>query len=569
MENLSLQEPIVFLVAAGLVVPLFKALKISPVLGFIIAGLFVGPYGIASLLPAQAEWVNYVLITNQEGVSGLAELGVIFLLFMIGLDLSLERLWAMRRLVLGMGNVQILATATVIAAIAYAWGNPLEAAIILGGCLALSSTAIVLQLLIDQGRFSSPAGHASFSILLAQDLAVVPLLFLVASFGQTAEGSTTTEFALAIGTAILALALIFVAGRIILRPLFRFVGRLESPELFMATTLLVVIATAAATHAVGLSAALGAFLAGLLLAESEYRHDIEMYIEPFKGLLLGLFFMSVSMQVDLAEVTNEPVWIVLAALGLCLIKILATTLTVRSFGYTWRNAGEAGVLLAQGGEFAFVVIGLALSFALLPETTAQFMLLVVSATMLITPLLAALSRKIGDSEASLEHVEQQTFADEITDHIILVGHGRTGKLLCQMLNHQAIPFVVLDRDPDLPEPTTDTTIQVGDATRSQILKKFRIHKARALVVCINQPDTVMHIVKAAKLAQPNLPILARARDETHAAQLLEAGAAVAVPEVLESGLQLAHTLLHKVDVSDHAADEIIAQLRHQALAIGK
>ena len=448
MEHLSLHEPIVFLVAAGLVVPLFKALKVSPILGFIVVGLFVGPYGIAALLP-DAVWVDLILITDQDGVSALAELGIIFLLFTIGLDLSLDRLWAMRRLVLGMGNVQILVTALVVGAIAYAWGNSLEAAIILGGCLALSSTAIVLQILIDQGRFSSPAGHASFSILLAQDLAVVPLLFLVASFADTGATSTAAEFALGVATALLTLTVIFVAGRLVLRPLFRFVGQLNSPELFMATTLLVVIATAATTHAVGLSAALGAFLAGLLLAESEYRHDIEMYIEPFKGLLLGLFFMSVSMQVNLAEVANEPLWIFLSAVGLCVIKSLLTSATARSFGYTWKDATEAGILLAQGGEFAFVVIGLALSFALLPETTAQFMLLVVSATMFATPLLAVLSRRVGERNRDAADSPDQPFADDITDHVIVVGFGRTGRLLSSMLNQHMIPFVAIDRNPDI------------------------------------------------------------------------------------------------------------------------
>ena len=565
MEHLSLHEPIVFLVAAGLVVPLFKALKVSPILGFIVVGLFVGPYGIAALLP-DAVWVDLILITDQDGVSALAELGIIFLLFTIGLDLSLDRLWAMRRLVLGMGNVQILVTALVVGAIAYAWGNSLEAAIILGGCLALSSTAIVLQILIDQGRFSSPAGHASFSILLAQDLAVVPLLFLVASFADTGATSTAAEFALGVATALLTLTVIFVAGRLVLRPLFRFVGQLNSPELFMATTLLVVIATAATTHAVGLSAALGAFLAGLLLAESEYRHDIEMYIEPFKGLLLGLFFMSVSMQVNLAEVANEPLWIFLSAVGLCVIKSLLTSATARSFGYTWKDATEAGILLAQGGEFAFVVIGLALSFALLPETTAQFMLLVVSATMFATPLLAVLSRRVGERNRDAADSPDQPFADDITDHVIVVGFGRTGRLLSSMLNQHMIPFVAIDRNPDIAADSDHTTIHMGDATRGQVLQKFHINRARALVVCINQPETVSHILQAVRLQHPDLPVLVRARDERQANDLLQAGATVAVPEVLESGLQLADALLQQMDMSEHAASEIVAEIRRAALA---
>ena len=560
MEHLSLQEIIVFLVAAGLVVPVFKTLKISPVLGFIIVGIFVGPHGLTTLLP-ENSWTQYVLITDKEGVTALAELGVIFLLVMIGLDLSIDRLWAMRKLVLGMGNVQILATATVIAAIAYAWGNSIEAAIILGGCLALSSTAIVLQLLVDQGRFGSPAGHASFSILLAQDLAVVPLLFLVASFGQSASGSMGGSLALAIGEAILTIVAIFFVGRAILRPLFRFVGRLDTPELFMATTLLVVIGAASISHAAGLSAALGAFLAGLLLAESEYRHDIELYLEPFKGLLLGLFFMSVAMEIDINEVTRNPIWIALSVLGLFAIKAIITTATAKLFGFSWAHASETGIFLAQGGEFAFVVLGLALSFALIPADTTQFMLIVVSATMFITPFLANLSRYVGSKlEKNVENPVSEV-SEELADHIVLIGYGRTGRMLSDMLNTHMIPFIVIDRDTDLVE---GDSVQIGDATRSPTLSKFQIEQAQALVICINQPDTVSHIIDAARRLTPEIPILVRAHDEQQAKQYLGLGATVAVPEVLESGLQLAQALLTQMEVPDHASGEIVAQLRQQA-----
>ena len=560
MEHLSLQEIIVFLVAAGLVVPVFKTLKISPVLGFIIVGIFVGPHGLTTLLP-ENSWTQYVLITDKEGVTALAELGVIFLLVMIGLDLSIDRLWAMRKLVLGMGNVQILATASVIAAIAYAWGNSIEAAIILGGCLALSSTAIVLQLLVDQGRFGSPAGHASFSILLAQDLAVVPLLFLVASFGQSASGSMGGSLALAIGEAILTIVAIFFVGRAILRPLFRFVGRLDTPELFMATTLLVVIGAASISHAAGLSAALGAFLAGLLLAESEYRHDIELYLEPFKGLLLGLFFMSVAMEIDINEVTRNPIWIALSVLGLFAIKAIITTATAKLFGFSWAHASETGIFLAQGGEFAFVVLGLALSFALIPPDTTQFMLIVVSATMFITPFLANLSRYVGSKlEKNVENPVSEV-SEELADHIVLIGYGRTGRMLSDMLNTHMIPFIVIDRDTDLVE---GDSVQIGDATRSPTLSKFQIEQAQALVICINQPDTVSHIIDTARRLAPEIPILVRAHDEQQAKQYLGLGATVAVPEVLESGLQLAQALLTQMEVPDHASGEIVAQLRQQA-----
>ena len=560
MEHLSLQEIIVFLVAAGLVVPVFKTLRISPVLGFIIVGVFVGPNGIATLLP-DISWTQYVLITDKEGVKGLAELGVIFLLVMIGLDLSIERLWAMRKLVLGMGNLQILACAIAIAPIAYAWGNSIEAAIILGGCLALSSTAIVLQLLVDQGRFGTPAGHASFSVLLAQDLAVVPLLFLVASFGAASTGSAGGSLTLAILEAVLTIAAIFIVGRLLLRPLFRFVGKLDTPELFMATTLLVVIGAASISHAAGLSAALGAFLAGLLLAESEYRHDIESYLEPFKGLLLGLFFMSVAMELDLRAIADNPFWIAISVLGLFVLKAVITTLTTKSFGFSWSQSAETGIMLAQGGEFAFVVIGLALSLALIPSDVSQFMLIVVSATMFLTPLMANLSGYVGTWLSKDTGTAEQITTENLSDHVVLVGYGRTGRMLSQMLNTHMIPFLILDRNAEL---VGDNGVQIGDATRTGVLSKLELNAARALVVCINERDTVNNILDAAKRVAPNVPILVRAHDEKQARQYLELGAAVAVPEVLESGLQLAEALLGQIDFSEHASSEIVTQLRQQA-----
>jgi CPA2 family monovalent cation:H+ antiporter-2 len=558
MEHLTLQDAIVFLIAAGLIVPLFKSWRVSPVLGFIIVGVIVGPYGIVTLAP-ESEWLRYLMITDQAGATALAELGVIFLLFLIGLDLSFARLWAMRKYVLGLGSTQILVTATVITIIALAWGNTLDAAIVLGGCLALSSTAIVLQLLVDQGRFSSPAGHASFAVLLAQDLAVVPLLFLVGAFASTSAGTTSADFGYAFGRAALALALIALIGHLLLKPLFRFVGKLETPELFMATTLLVVIATAALTHAAGLSAALGAFLAGLLLSESEYRHDIELYIDPFKGLLLGLFFMSVAMAIDLSRIADDPVWIGLSVIGLLALKTTITTICARTFGLGWPLAAETGLLLSQGGEFAFVVISLALSFALLPDATAQFMLIVVSVTMFATPFLATLSRKIGDLGATTSDHEPDV-PRELSDHVILVGHGRTGQLLSQMLNQQKIPFVTLDRNPD----RQGQDVHIGDATRTQTLQKFQLLNARALVVCIDVQATAAQIVSSARRIAPDIPILVRCRDEAQATLQLAGGATVAVPEVLESGLQLASALLDHLDVPDQAAGDIVAQLRHHA-----
>ncbi|MEM7098441.1 MAG: cation:proton antiporter [Pseudomonadota bacterium] len=559
MEQQILKDLIIFLVAAGLVVPIFKHFKISPILGFIIVGLIVGPYGTSNLMPGQ-EWLQYLVISDPSEVALLAELGIIFLLFMIGLELSLERLWAMRRLVLGMGSVQVLVTAVVIGIIAYLWGNSMAAAIILGGCLALSSTAMVLQLLVDQGRFGSPAGHASFSILLAQDLAVIPLLFLVVSFGTASGDTLGAELGFALTLALVTIVGIYVIGTTLLKPFLRFVGRQKSPELLLAATLLIVIATAGVAHIAGMSSALGAFLAGLLLSESEYRHDIELYIEPFKGLLLGLFFMSVAMGINLAEAANFPGWILASAAGLFAIKATITTLIARVFGFNWQHAGETGVILAQGGEFAFVVIGMAMTFSLLPEDTGQFMLMVVGATMMATPAMAAWSRKIGEREDTPGESAQTTIDDDIADHVILVGFGRTGRLLSGLMNTAHIPFIAIDRDTKANAETSEV-VHLGNAQHSQVLRKFGADKARALVICINDPNTIEQIIHAARLVAPALPVLVRAHDETQADAFISQGATIAVPEVLESGLQLATALLTEMDIPNRTAQEMVSQLR--------
>lgn len=399
------REIVIFLAAAGIIVPVFHRLKLSPVLGFLTIGILIGPYGLA-LFADRVSWLAYITIGDIEGVRLLAEFGVIFLLFMIGLDLSLKRLWQMKRMVFGFGLAQVLVSAVVIGAIALAFGNAPPAAIILGACLALSSTAIVMQLLIEAHRTATPVGRASFAVLLMQDLAVVPILFLVGVLAATAKGADEGSLLLQLGqtlaTAAITIAVIVVAGRRLLSPLYRSVGAAKSPELFMALTLLVVIAMAAATGAAGLSMALGAFLAGLLLAESEYRHAVEVSIEPFKGLLLGLFFMSVGMGIDIRIALDDGIWIIASVIGLFALKsIIAGTLALL-FGVARPAALEAGLLLGQGGEFAFVVVGLASGLGLLPPDVSQFMLLVVSLSMLATPFIAQYGRRLA---LKLEHGE--------------------------------------------------------------------------------------------------------------------------------------------------------------------
>jgi CPA2 family monovalent cation:H+ antiporter-2 len=561
MEELRLQEAVVFLAATALVIPIAKRCDTSPVFGFLLVGLAVGPHGLARLAERH-EWIRFVLITDVAGVRALAELGVVFLLFMIGLELSLERLWGMRRLVFGMGTAQIVLTGFVIGAIAWGFGNSVEASVVLGSCLALSSTAIVMQMLTEQGRFGTAVGRGSFAVLLAQDIAVVPMLFVVASLGADAGGSLAATLGRAIGEAVLAVLLILGVGRLVIRPTFRYLSSLHSPELFMAATLLIIIATAAATHAAGLSAALGAFLAGLLFADTEFRHEIEVNIEPFKGLLLGLFFMSVGMVTDLAEILTEPLWIVLSVMGLFAIKSLLTAGLARLFGFSSGQSVEMGLLLGQGGEFAFVLVALAATLGLVAESTAQFMLIVVGATMLLTPLMARFGRSLGaamEAREPMGRVGDVEIAPDLRDHVIIVGYGRTGRLLAELLDRQHVAHVALDLDTTHVAGlhASGAPVFLGDASRAAMLEKVRLRSAAALVVTADDAQAAERVLTAARRLSRDLPILVRARDSTHAARLLAQGATQVVPEVLEAGLQLGQRMLEHVGLPTDAARDVV------------
>ncbi|NJN51807.1 MAG: potassium transporter TrkA [Gammaproteobacteria bacterium] len=565
MEALKLHDALVFLVAAGIVIPIAKRFRISPVLSFLLVGLAVGPYGVARFAE-QFDWLRVVLITDVAGVHALGELGVVFLLFMIGLELSLERLWALRRLVFGMGSTQIVLTAVVIGVIAHRYGNTLETSIILGACLALSSTAVVMQLLAEQGRFGTPVGRGSFAVLLAQDIWVVPILFLVGALAAGEGESLGLSIGLALGKATAAVVLILGIGRIVVRPLFRLVSETKSPEPFMAMTLLVIITTAALTHAAGLSAALGAFLAGLILAETEFRHEIEVNSEPFKGLLLGLFFITVGMGIDLAEVLADPYMIAASVAGLFAIKTVITALIARGFGFGWAPAAEIGLLLGQGGEFAFVAIGLALGLALVPIDTAQFMLIVVSATLFLTPLAARLAHSLGRAVERRQRVTSEPDSDITGDfdgHVVIIGYGRTGRLVAELLDRQQIAHVALDLDATRVRTlrAAGAPVFVGDATRGGVLERLQLHHAIALVVTTDDPDAAHRVVETARGLAPQLPILVRAHDSDHAAELLAVGATAVIPEVLEAALQLGQALLEKVGLPPDSVRALVESQR--------
>lgn len=554
-----LREVLLFLVAAGLLVPLLKR-KVSPVLAYLLLGGLIGPYGLG-LLAGDYPLLGWFVITEIEGVRALAELGVVFLLFTIGLELSFSRLWTMRRLVFGLGSAQILVTGTAITLIALAWGNLMGAAILLGASFALSSTAIVSQLLIESRRLGSPTGRSTFSILLMQDLAVVPILFAVGVIGTTAAGNLAAGLVLALGEAALTIVLIYAAGRLLIRPLLRFVAQSDSREAFMAMILLLAVGTAAITGVAGLSMALGAFLAGLLIAETEYRHQVEVDIEPFKGLMLGLFFMSVGMGVDIRTVMEEPFWIAASVAGLLILKAVLNT----GLCLLWRlpryQALETGLLLSQAGEFAFVVVGLAMALGLVPVEIGQFMLIVAGLTMLLTPAIAGTARRLAaylqkEGEAANETVDIGT---DLRGHVILAGFGRVGRTIASVLDAEQIPFLAIDADPTLARKAEaeGAAVRFGDASRLEVLKAARLDDAAALVITTGNEESTARLTSQIRNWSPHLPIYARARDMEHAERLITAGATAAIPETIEGSFQLAARVLSGCGTSDEVVQRRI------------
>lgn len=547
----SYKEAIIFLVTAGVVVPLFHRLRISPVLGFIGAGALLGPFGLGRLAET-APWLGFVTIGNREQIAHLAEFGVIFLMFMIGVELSWERLRTLRRLVFGLGSIQVIASSVVIGCCLSAAGVGPAAAIIVGLALALSSTAVVLPVLAEQKRLNTPAGRASFAVLLFQDLAVAPMLFAVAVLGRNDGADVGTALAIALGQAAVALLVIVVAGRLALRPLFHLVARTRSPELFMAACLLVIVATALTAAASGLSMTLGAFVAGLLLAETEYRRAIEATIDPFKGLLLGVFFVSVGMDLDPALLLSAPKTIL--GLALCLLAIKAAVIVAAApfLRVSRPVALEAALLLGPGGEFAFVLIGGAIAGGLVPTEVGQAALIVTTVTMIAIPGLAILARRLGRrvSLNQLGRARAEPVPGRQQNRVIIAGYGRVGRQVGEMLARHKIPYLALDADASRvsEQRRLGNPVYFGDSTNPDLLRRCDIATARALVVTLDNPRAVEAVVEAARAERRDITIVARARDARHAAALYELGVDDAVPETIEASLQLSEAVLVDVGV---------------------
>jgi CPA2 family monovalent cation:H+ antiporter-2 len=552
IEAGTYKELILFLATAGVVVPLFHRLRISPVLGFLGAGALLGPYGLGRFVP-EIPWLSWITIANREEISHLAEFGVVFLLFTIGIELSWQRLRVLRRFVFGLGSLQVLTSAIAIAGLFALLVGDMTTSVFIGLALALSSTAIVVPVLAMQKRLNGPVGRASFSVLLFQDLAVAPILFTIAVLASGDQDNVLASFLTALLQAALALVVIVGAGRLVLRPLFQQVAITHSPELFVAASLLVVLGTGLIAAESGLSMALGAFIAGLLLAETEYRRAVEATIEPFKGLLLGIFFVTVGMGLDIGRLIANPAPILLAALVLIAVKALLVFGLARSFGLSSPVAAETALLLGPSGEFAFVIIGGAVAAQLVPYEIGQQVLLVTTVTMLAIPAFARLGRGFGSRLQATAPVEPEAAipppADE-AGHVIVAGYGRVGQLVGGMLTRHQVPYLAIDADPALvaAERKAGNPVYYGDGAYPEFLRACGIERARALVITLDTPSAIEAVLAAARAERPDLTVVARARDARHATRLYDLGVDDAVPETIEASLQLSEAVLADIGI---------------------
>ena len=566
-----LSSMILFFAIAGIVVPFLKRLGVSQILGYLISGLIIGPYGLNNLVN-QYPLLAYMTISDGDLVSMIGELGIVALMFMIGLELSFARLKELRKYVFGLGSLQIVSTAVVISVICLYFGQASQTAILIGAALALSSTAIIIHLLQETHKLNQPVGKIAFSILLMQDLAVVPILVLVGAMSNIAEVNIFIILLKAIFTAFVAIMVIYFLGKTILRPILNYLSLANHPEWLTAITMFLLVSAAAITEIVGLSAALGAFLVGLLIAETEYKHEIMVIIEPIKGILLGIFFLSVGMIIDINLFIQQPIWFILAAIMLFIIKTIINFILCLIFKIPKNRAIEVSVTLAQCGEFAFLIITLALAQNLLAQPIAQFLLMVVAMSMLITPFTIKLTRPIGKiiNKIFSLNISEAKFEQNLSQedrHVIIAGYGRVGKVVGDVLEKRLVPFVAIDRDIELVEENKKKGFKIlyGNAKRTALLRRLNISNAAAFVIAIQNIEDSLHILQELKKSYPTLPIIVRAKDTSRLEELYENGAKYVITETLESGLQIASYLLESLGMKHSEALDYIEQKRKLSL----
>lgn len=553
MENHSfLQYAVVLLLAAVIAVPLAKRWKLGAVLGYLGAGALIGPSGLR-------------LIGNTGQIAQISEFGVVLMLFVIGMEVSPNRLWVMRRSVFGAGSMQVVVTAALIGGLACALGLEWKAALIVGLGLSLSSTAIDLQLLAERKEIGSPHGRLGFAILLFQDVAAIPILALIPVLGSSGHANSLGAHAelLAALRVIGTIGIVVVGGRYLLRPMFRAASKVGTPEVFTATALLVVIGTAWLMQLAGISMSLGAFLAGVLLADSEYRHEIEAQIEPFRGLLLGLFFISVGMSLDVKLAIGQPQLVGMLLIALLALKALVLFAVARIGARQDRAQSIAlAALLAQGGEFAFVVFGLAAGNALISTGQRDLAILVITLSMVATPVLVRLRAELVPDGKAKSTRAFDTF-DGATPRVIIAGMGRVGQIVARMLNANKIPFTALESDPEQVDFMRQfgNIVYYGDAARLDLLRAAQADKAEIFVLATEDPESNLRTARLLKRHFPHLKVYARARNRQHVFKLMDLSVTAIVRDTFFSSLELARQVFESLGYDQETAADYVQRFR--------
>ena len=569
-DTSAIGNALVVLGAAGIVIPAFARFRISPVIGFILVGLLVGPSGLGALA-ADYPWLRHITIASSEDIALFGEFGIILLLFSIGLELSFRRLWQLRKLVFGIGAAELLLGGAILGTALFLLGDHSTAAAYgLGIALALSSTALVLPI----AGTKSAVGRASFAMLLFEDLAIVPIIFVLGALSPIAASDNTELMLTTLWQGALVVAILAVAGWFLLPRIFAQAARAKDPELFLAASLLVVIVAALATAAVGLSPIVGALLAGLMIAETEYHGEVEAITAPFKGLALGVFLISVGMGLNLKTIAAQWPELIAAVVGVVLIKSIVTAALLRFSGAARRGtAAEVGLLMASPSETTLIVLATALQAQLISRTTAEFWQLVTAIGLTITPLLA----RVGHDVARRIEMRSGDAQEEETPEgrTVVVGFGRVGRTVAELLREHQRPYVAVDADIDTVAAARRDgfSVRFADVARPGSLDRMGIENADAIVLTMDDPVQQLRMTRQLRQKYPELPIISRARDADHAAALYRAGATDAVPETLESSLQLAEAVLVDLGVAMGpviaSIHDVRARMRHDIMTKGE
>lgn len=560
---------LLFFAISGMVVPLLQRINISPVLGYLICGIIIGPFGVAQFSDVY-PWLSYVSINELGTVQMLGELGIIALMFMIGLELSFDRLKELRRFIFGLGSAQILITALVIMAIASLFDNSLQASILLGASFALSSTAIVMKLLQEKKLFSRPIGILCFSVLLMQDLAVVPILVLASSFTGDAENSIVMALATSLLVGAVTVVVIYWLGKKVLTPLLQSISFSTTTEWLAAFIVFVVLAFSALTYFAGLSLALGAFMAGLLIGETEFKHEVEVIINPLKGLLLGIFFLSIGMMIDFTEVMRNPIMLSVSVIGIYALKASIILLLCLAFRVPGRQSAEASVYLAQPGEFALMILGVAMSTQLMPVSDAQFFLLVTVVAMMLTPLLFKLAPLAGNFGHYIQGNRQNTPTSPTingSNKVVIAGFGRIGQLIAKVLEEKCIPYIAFDHEGERVQQLKKQNFHViyGDARKKELWHHLIGDNIEVAIIAIDDHHATKQILKSLRTQFPLLPVIVRSKNNEDLNMLYEEGANEVVAETLESSLRIAQLLMEKLGNDSEEVQRVIKKLRAESI----